>query len=253
VIAPPARFKVDPFYTKFTWAREFPVVGRAAHDGAMLKANDIIRKMFAYRHDILKALIAGGVRLVILGKGERLADLPEFRELAKAGEFDALARVVEYRSDLKLLVVGEENVLGEPGDPLVGDCAVIRVFAKALYHVTGTRPVDPNWENRGRDVQQYELRVKRLDVRFDERLAELFSAAGANGLWRGTSAVNDRVAYWAAGVLAYFDAQGQDAAPHKAPHPIRTREALRNHDPDLEALVRETMAYDGHVDWRFKP
>ena len=45
---------------------------------------------------------------------------------------------------------------------------MIRVFAKALYHVTGTRPVDPNWENRGRAVQQHELRVQRLDVRFDE-------------------------------------------------------------------------------------
>ena len=33
----------------------------------MLKANDTIRKMFAYRHDILKALIADGVKLVVLG------------------------------------------------------------------------------------------------------------------------------------------------------------------------------------------
>ena len=32
--APPAKFKIDPFYTKFTWAREFPVVGRQASDGA---------------------------------------------------------------------------------------------------------------------------------------------------------------------------------------------------------------------------
>jgi hypothetical protein len=31
-------------------------------------------------------------------------------------------------------------------------CEVIRVFAKALYCVTGTRPVDPNWDTRGRDV-----------------------------------------------------------------------------------------------------
>jgi alpha-glucosidase len=51
VITPPARFKVDPYYTKFTWAREFTVVGREASDEALLKANDTIRKMFAYRHD----------------------------------------------------------------------------------------------------------------------------------------------------------------------------------------------------------
>ena len=60
VTPPPAKFKIDPYYTKFTWAREFTVVGREASDEALLKANDTIRKMFAYRHDILKALIADG-------------------------------------------------------------------------------------------------------------------------------------------------------------------------------------------------
>ena len=43
VIAPPARFGLDPYYTKFTWAREFPVVGRRASDAALLKANDTSR------------------------------------------------------------------------------------------------------------------------------------------------------------------------------------------------------------------
>ena len=32
----------------------------------------------------------------------------------------------------------------------------------------------------------------------------------------------------------------------------RTREALETYDPELYALVKETMAYDGHVDWRFE-
>ena len=54
-------------------------------------------------------------------------------------------------------------------------------------------------------------------------------------------------------MLAYFDALGQDAAPNDAPHPITTREALKDYDPELYALVNETMAYDGHVDWRFTP
>ncbi len=43
------------------------------------------------------------------------------------------------------------------------------------------------------------------------------------------------------------------AAPKDAPHPIRTREALRDDDPGLDALVNETLAYEGHVDWRFVP
>jgi xylan 1,4-beta-xylosidase len=253
VTVPPEKLAIDPFYTRFTWARELSVLGRAASDEALLKANDTIRKMFAYRHDILKALIADGVRLVVLGKGEKLSDLPEYPALREVPGFDALARSLDYTAQGKLLAVGEENVLADPKGARVGGCGVIRALAKSLYHVTGTRPVDPDWENRGRAVQQYELRVTRLDVRFDEKLKQIYEAALAKGLWKGTAAARDRVEYWAQGVLAYFDAAGEDAAPGGAAHPIVTREMLKEYDPDLHALVDETMAYGGHVDWRYKP
>lgn len=254
VIAPPARFQIDPYYTKFTWAREFPVAGREASDEALLKANDTIRKLFAYRHDILKALIADGLKLVVLGRGESLADLPEIKNLKSPREVDALSRTLDYNPEAKLLVVGEENVMGDSREPGVGDCQVIRVFANAIYHVAGTRPVDPSWENRPRGVwQQYELRVQRLDVRFDEKLTSLFDRATDAGKWKGTSAVHDRVAYWTTGVLAYFDASGQTAAPNDAAQPIVTRERLAEYDPDLHALVHDTFAYGSKVDWRFKP
>lgn len=251
VIPPPARFHNPAWYTKFTWAREFTVLGRQASDQALLEANDTIRKMFAYRHDLLKALIADGARLVVLGRQEKLSDLPEFEDLKKAPGADPLARVLDYAPETKLLVVGEENALGNPAEPLVGECLVIREFAKAVYYVTGLRPVDPGWETRpDRDRQQYELRVKRLDVRFDEKLKELYDNATRQGHWKGTPAFAGRVEYWAEGVVAYFDATGQTAAPNDAAHPIATREDLKAYDPGLYSLVNETMAYDGHVDWR---
>jgi hypothetical protein len=266
VMAPPAKFKIDPYYTKFTWAREFTVLGRQASDEALLKANDTIRKMFAYRHDILKALIADGVKLVVLGPQESLADLPECKTSSmgvppmnsgsRAGcpcyDLDHTARFLDYTPQLKLLAVDQANVLADPEDPYATGCQVIRVFAKALYYVTGTRPVDPNWEKRGRDVQQYELRVQRMDVRFDEKLKTLYDSAMAQGHWQGTPAVHNRIEYWAEGVLAYFDATGPGATPTDAEHPITTRAALKNYDPDLFALVDETMAYKGKVDWRYR-
>ncbi len=252
VTGPPAKFKIDPYYTKFTWAREFTVLGRQATDAALLKANDTIRKMFAYRHDILKALIADGVTLVVLGRNEKISDLPAYK-IWDAKKVDHTARFLDYTPETKLIVVSEENVLANPLAPNTGDNQLIRVLASALYHVTGTRPVDPDWEKRGRAVQQYELRVKRLDVRFDEQLKEIFEKASKADKWKGTAAIHDRATYWTEGVLAYFDALGQDAAPSDAPHPIRTRELLKDYDPDLYALVNETMAYDGHVDWRYQP
>jgi hypothetical protein len=136
----------------------------------------------------------------------------------------------------------------------VGDCQVIRVFADAIYKVTGTRPHDPEFENRpGHLRQQYELRVERMDERFDDRLGKIYDEAMAAGKWQGTAAVADRVAYWIEGVLAYFDALGQDDAPNDAAYPINTREKLKEYDPGLFALVNETMAYETKVDWRYQP
>ncbi|HEY1379198.1 MAG TPA: hypothetical protein VGF55_20515, partial [Gemmataceae bacterium] len=251
VTPPPAKFKFDPYYTKFTWAREFPVLGsKHVSDEALLKANDTIRKLFAYRHDILKALIADGARLVVLGRGEHLGDLPEFKGPRGEAGFDAV-RYLDYAADRKLMVVPEENVLGLPTDPFMGRDLVIGVFARALHRVAGTRPVDADFDKR-RDKQQYELRVKRLDVEFDRRLEKLFAGATGKGLWAGTAAARDRGEYWAAGVEAYFDAGGADQPPAGADRPITTREALRGYDPDLYALVDETMAYRGKVDWRVR-
>jgi hypothetical protein len=251
VLPPPARFKFDPYYTKFTYAREFPVLGSGhVGDEALLRANDTIRKLFAYRHDILKALIADGARLVVLGRQEKLSDLPEFKGARHLAGFDAV-RYLDYTPALKLMVVPEENVLGLPGEPFAGESTVVGVFARALYQVTGLRPVDPDFERR-RDKQQYELRVKRLDVEFDRRLRKLHEEALKKDLWKGTAAARHRREYWAAGVEAYFDAVGETPAPNGADRPITTREALRAYDPDLYALVDETMAYTGHVDWRFK-
>src|SRR5260221_2823044 len=53
VTAPPAKFNIDSYYTKFTWAREFTVLGRQASVYTMLKVNDTLRKMLSYRLDLL--------------------------------------------------------------------------------------------------------------------------------------------------------------------------------------------------------
>ena len=249
VIPPPAKFKIDPYYTKFTYAREFPVVGRGTSDEVLLQANDTIRKMFAYRHDILKTFINSGVKLVVLGRDERLSDLPETRDL----NIDHLARFLEFSPEHNLIVVAEENVLGRPENPLVGDNQVIRLFAKAVYDLCADRPVDPNWDKRGGEVQQYELRVTRLDTRFKDRLEKLRANATERKQWRGTGALRSPSEYFARGVLAYFDAAGQQHPPEDSAFPIATREQLQKYDPEFFNLVAETLAYEGHPDWRYDP
>jgi alpha-glucosidase len=205
--------------------------------------------MFAYRHDILKTLIADGVKLVVLGPQESIADLPEYKKLADKSNVDHTLRYLSYHPEMKLLVVAQENVLANPRHMYVGDNQVIRVFADALYKVAGMRPVIPDY----RGNQQYELRVKRLDLEFDKAVTELFDKAKAAKKWQGTAALEDKFAYWTAGVLAYFDALGQDAAPNDFRSTVNTREKLKEYDPGLFTFVSEVMAYETKVDWRYRP
>ncbi len=252
VSAPPktAMFKnIDPWYTKFTWAREFTVVGHGASDEALLQANETIRRMFAYRHDVLKALIYDGDKLVVLGPNESIADLPEYKKLADKSKVDHTLRCLTYDPDMKVLVVAQENVLGDPKAMYIGGSQVIRVFADAAYRVAGLRPANPNY----RGNQQYELRLKRLDEEFDKSVTALFEKATTAHKWAGTSAVADKFNYWTAGVLAYYDAAGQDDAPNDYPATVGTREQLKEYDPDLFTLVNDTMAYETRVDWRYVP
>ncbi len=252
VSAPPKteKFKdIDPWYTKFTWAREFTVLGRGASDDALLHANETIRRLFAYRHDILKELINKGVRLVVLGPGEELADLPEWKHAAEKPAVNGTSRQLTYCTDFKLLVVAQEQVLGDATIGVSTGNPVILVLADAGYKVAGLRPAIPNY----RGSQQYELRVKRLDVEFDQAVTALFEQAKAAGKWLGTPAAQDKFAYWSGGVLAYFDAAGSDRTPKDGQSAVHNRERLAEYDPGLFALVQETMAYQNKVDWRYQP
>jgi hypothetical protein len=251
IAAPPASLKLDPAYTKWTLAREFTVLGTSkVSDEALFKANDTVRKLFAYRHDILKLLMAKGARLVVLGKGERLGELPEFRAKSQVPGFEEL-RYQEYSDALPLIVVPEENVLGLPGDPFQGENQIVALFAKALYVAGGHRAVDAVFESKKFERQQYELNVRRLDIRFDQDLRAAFAHAATKGLWRGTPAGTELDAYWAAGVCAYFDAAG-DGLPPVGGQPVVRRDTLKGYDPELFQLVASTFAYTTHVDWRYK-
>jgi hypothetical protein len=248
VQAPPAKFQIDPYYTKFSWAREFTVLGRGASDAALLTANSMIRKLFAYRHDLLKALIAHNLRLVVLGREESLADLPEFQSPAARAATDRLARIAAYHPDTRLLVVGEEFLTAPHPQR---EYALLRLLADAIYQVPGQREVDPEWENRPRNLwQQYELRVQRLDSRWAEQIQSCHQQALAAGKWLGTSAIHDPAAYWAAGVLAYFDGAGESLLPVDSPVSISSRQRLREYDPELFQAVANTFAYEFRVDWR---
>jgi hypothetical protein len=247
VTSPPAVLGCDPFYKKYVYTRGLPILSSdRVPDEALLEANYLVRQMFAYRHDIFKAMIDAGLRLVVLGVDESISDVPQCKD-QQATESDGKHRRFLNCTPARLMVIcAEENLLCYRDDPYAGESILIREFARALHTITGRRPVAEEPDKKAQ--QQYELGVKRIDKEFDERLKQLYESAIQKGLWKDTYAGLSREDYWAEGVQSWFDANRQNGQGHNH---INTREELEAYDPNLAALMAEVFRHSFRTDWRY--
>lgn len=247
VTSPPPSLKCDSFYKKYVRARGLPILGSGSVSGeALLEANYLVRHMFAYRHDVLKAMIEAGLRLVVVAVDEKITDVPEYKNEEALGAEGNRRRVIGCTPRRLIIVCGEENLLTYPNDIHAGESILIREFARALHVITGHRPIDK--ESDKKPKQQYELRVKRIDREFDEKLKQLYERAMKKGLWKDTWAATGHEEYWAEGVQSWFEANRQNDKRHNY---VNTREELEAYDPDLANLIAEVFRHSVRVDWRY--
>ncbi|MGD8499740.1 MAG: hypothetical protein PVJ86_03790, partial [Phycisphaerales bacterium] len=248
VTSPHAKLRCDAFYKKYVRARGLPILGSGkVSDEALLEANYLIRHMFAYRHDVLKAMIDAGLRLVVVTEDERITDVPEYKDQETLELDGKLRRVLGCTPERLIIVCGEENLLGNPNDIYAGESMLIREFARALHVLAGHRSVQK--ESDEKPKQQYELGVKRIDKEFDETLSQLYQSALRRGLWKNTFAATSPEEYWAEGVQSWFDANSQNSQGHNR---INTREELDVYDPDLAEFIAEVFRHSVRSDWRYK-
>jgi hypothetical protein len=216
--------------------------------------------MFAYRHDVLMALIDSGVRVVVIGADEKLTDVPE---LESVNGVNARARRFGYTPGYKIIVCGEENLLKREDDPHSGESVLVGELARALYAVAGLRPVDEKLEEA---LEQYKtvnrrerasVRILRskiglrpIDRRFDRTLRGLHRNATGERLWQNTFAATGHVEYWAEGVQSWFDANREGGEGHNE---VNTRRELEKYDPGLAALIAQVFCHAMRVDWRYRP
>lgn len=251
VTSPPERLKCDPFFKKYVWARGFPVLGsEKVSDAALLEANYLIRQMFAYRHDVLKAMIDAGVRLVVIGDREEPNQIPGYAELDMAQYLETADRGALRLPKSLTMACREGNLLNRRGDRCAAENMLVRQFAGALYAVTGFRPVDEEFLKRPK--QQYELRLARIDESFDRKLRDLYNQAIQKGLWKNTRAAVNRAEYWADGVQSWFDCNRESAEPDGVHNHVNTREELEAYDPDLAGFIAEVFRHKHRLDWRYR-
>jgi cyclophilin family peptidyl-prolyl cis-trans isomerase len=215
-----AEFELSEFYQKYIDLHGFPIVGSArVSDAALREAAWILSHMLGERTDILRAMAAKNVHLVVMAWNEFTTDVPEHSRMKPKVFWDRRARGLGGSP----VSCAEENLLCHPGDPYVKENILIHEFAHAL-HGYGLRVVDPT---------------------FDARLKAAYENAKAQGLWPNTYAINNRAEYWAEGVQCWFDDNRENDALHCH---VNTRAELKEYDPALTALCVEVL---GDGPWRY--
>ncbi len=232
----------EALLTRYVWCRGLPILGSdQVKEEAFLAAYDLIYNMFRYRHDILKAMIDGGLQVVI-------TTLSDSAELNKTLQLRSMAQW-KMKIKLKAGEVLPRLYVTVPQDSLLVNSKwrslLMDRMALAAYYYTGLRPEDPDWNTR-KHWQQYEIGLERMDVRFDQRVANLFQIAREKQLYGVMPDHTDRFEYWAAGVCAFFDS-GTALVGKKA---VNNRQDLLRLDPELADLVGEVFKHPQRVDWR---
>ena len=224
ITAPPASWKLSPFYEKHVDLDGFPVLSSAkVSDYALKEAAYIVQSMTATRPEILKAMAANKVRLAVMAAGERTVDIPEHSDLKPAAYWNRRARGLGSTPSRPAVSCAEENLLCLKGDPYSTENILVHEFAHAM-HEMGMNTVDPT---------------------FDKRLKTAFESAKAKGLWKGTYAASNRMEYWAEGVQSWFGTNRHDDNQHNH---VDTRDELKAYDPDLAKLIAEVYPRN---DWQY--
>ena len=225
---PRGREGVPAFYTQCVSANGFPIVGSAqVNPYALKEAAFLVNLMLANRPEVREAMIKSGARLCLMACNEFTTDLPEFVRLreekvpgfdAVSGRdyWDARARGMGGSETDPYCSVGEENLLGYPGDPYAKECILIHEFAHNV-HLRGMMNVDPT---------------------FDPRLKVAYAAAMKAGLWQGKYASVNHHEYFAVGVAAWYGHNRFNDFDHNHVH---LRAQLIAYDPGLAALCREVF------------
>lgn len=216
---------LSPLYVKHTTVHDLPIVGTArASDAALREAAYLIEQMIGHRPELLRALAAQRVRVVVMAPTELTTDVPEHADLAPPAYWDRRARGLGATVIRPAVSCGEENLLNLEGDPYATESTLVHELSHGLH----------------------DFALARLDRTFDERLERAFDAAHAAGRWTGTYAMENWREYWAEGAQSWFDTNRADDDEHGS---IATRAALVDYDPPLAALLREVF---GDRPWRYR-
>jgi len=245
VIAAPASLGYDPFYVKYAEALGIPILSSArVPDAALLVARDIANHMLAKRPELRAEMVAKRMRVGVMALSESTTDIPEHRDRRKPPPGDPRLTEGEKRQyengtgiavmsdkeywDRRARGLGgnpttcaEENLLGYPGTRYYGENIFVHEFSHAIMGVA----------------------IRTADPGLFDAIQAAYTAAMANGLYKGHYAATNASEYWAEGTqwwfwsnYEWFDGQTR----------LQTPDDLKAYDPTLYDLLARVYA-DHHI------
>jgi hypothetical protein len=237
---PPAEWKLDPFYRKYTDALGIAVLSsEKAPDAALLVARDIVIYMLAKRPDLRRELVHKRWRIAVMAQQEMTTDIPEHRALKKPpfdsdrltpvekANYDRLSKMTDKEYwDRRARGLGgnptscaEENLLGYPGTRYYGENILVHEFSHAIR----------------------EGAIRSVDPALYQEIERAYRSAVERGLWKGHYASTNAREYWAEGTQTWFWSNYEYVDGDRR---IHSPEDLRAYDPVLYELLGRV--YSGH-------
>ena len=218
-------FELSLFYQQWVDVEGLPVVAsEKVNPYALKEAAWLIWQMIGHRPEILHVLVQKRVRFVVIGHTEITTDIPEYSD--QGPDF------LVYR------------LRGLGGGGLSGHIAVSSSEENLLHYPGGGGSYNALLHEWAHAIHRFGLNT--IDPAFDSRLKIAYDAAMEKGLWQGTYASSGRGEYWAESTQAWFYPKGW----HSFNNYGNTRQALKEYDPGLAALLAEVY---GDSEWRYTP
>ncbi|MBW8883563.1 MAG: hypothetical protein JF612_02045, partial [Planctomycetia bacterium] len=167
------------FYKKYLAADGMPIVAAdVVDDRALVRTREIVTHMLVGRPDVVRALVEGGMYLIIIGKDQVYTDMPEYRNHPNPAYQNERVR----GTGGKPTSFGEENLLSLPLDRYDDESIAVHEFSHTIDGAL--RSIDPSW---------------------NERRNAVFASVRRQGLYENTYAGSNAGEYWAEVCQSYFD------------------------------------------------
>jgi hypothetical protein len=136
VTAPPASWRLNPFYQKYCDANGLAILGSSkVSDDAIIVARDIVTKMLWGREDIVKRLQSNHVLIAVMAPTEVTTDIPEHSDLNRVfpgTNWNVRCRGVGATKQRPVCSCAEENLLQYANDRYRGENILVHEFGHTI-------------------------------------------------------------------------------------------------------------------------